>query len=64
MDSQGRRKQTMNYLMLFCGKLHDLEVWEALSDEARAQYLARLSTRLLNTAPRSEAGMATSSERK
>ena len=32
----------MHYLLLFCGKPHEMEAWEALPDETRAQHARRM----------------------
>ncbi len=32
----------MKYLLLFCGKPHKMEAWEALPDETRAQHARRM----------------------
>jgi hypothetical protein len=32
-----RKKETMKYLLLFCGDSQDLATWQELSEEARAQ---------------------------
>ena len=32
----------MKYLLLFCGQPHDMEAWETLPDETRAQHYLRV----------------------